>query len=75
LEVDAIDLAQARQQDDIDHALAARKVSGPGADFCTMEDCGEPISEQRKAMGATRCVDCQADHEREALRWAPRAYA
>lgn len=72
--MDTIDLAQARQQEDIDHAIAARKVTRPGTDLCTTDDCGEPISPQRKAMGATRCVDCQADHEREALRWAPRAH-
>ena len=72
--MDTIDLAQARQQDDIDHALAARKAAKPGTDVCTVEDCGEPISAARKAMGATRCVDCQADVEREAQRWAPRAH-
>lgn len=71
--MDTIDLAQARQLDDIEHALAARKRAKPGTDFCVVEDCGEAISTERKAMGATRCVDCQSDHEQEARRWAPRA--
>lgn len=74
LEVDTIDLAQARQQEDVEHALAARKPTQPGTDVCTVDDCDEPISLQRKAMGARRCVSCQEDHEREALRWAPRAH-
>ena len=72
--MDTIDLAQARQQDEVDHALAARRSPKPGTDFCVVDDCGEPISPARKAMGATRCVECQSDHEREAQRWAPRAH-
>lgn len=72
--MDTIDLAQARQQDDVDHALAARRPVKPGTDFCVMLDCGEPITAARKALGATRCVDCQVDAEREAQRWAPRAH-
>ena len=72
--MDSIDLAQARQQDDIEHALAARKTVAPGTDVCVAADCGEAISPARKAMGATRCLDCQADHERRAQRWTPRAH-
>lgn len=72
--MDSIDLAQARQQDEVDHALAARRKPAPGTDFCTVEDCGEPIAAARKAMGATRCVACQGRAEREAQRWAPRAH-
>lgn len=66
--MDTIDVAQRRQQDDIDHALAARSPAGEGRPTCA--ECGEAISELRQQMGAVRCLECQRDCEREAQSWA-----
>lgn len=63
---DLIDVAQRRQQEEIDHALAARKPAGIGATHCEQADCGEPISTFRQDMGARLCVDCQRDAEARA---------
>lgn len=49
---DVIDVAQQRQQDEIDQALAARKPAGAGRAFCVNGDCDEPISDVRRALGA-----------------------
>ena len=68
--MDIIDVAQRRQQEAIDHALASRKPAGPGRTTCANLTCGEPISPMRQAMGAQRCLDCQQRAEREAQRWA-----
>lgn len=67
---DVIDVAQQRQQDDIDIALAARKPAGAGRAFCANAVCDEPISEVRRALGAQLCIDCQHDAERSAQRCA-----
>lgn len=61
---DICDLAQERQQQDIDRALALHKR--PVRDtkwFCV--DCGASIGiKRRRAVpGCIRCVSCQGDHE------------
>jgi RNA polymerase-binding transcription factor DksA len=61
--MDIIDQAQARQQQDIDLALAARKTRARGPSHCSNVDCDEPISELRRDLGAELCVSCQADAE------------
>lgn len=61
-----MDLAQARQQQDIDHALAARTAPRAGRTHCAHDDCGEPIAAFRQQLGAVLCIDCQRDHERSA---------
>lgn len=71
--MDTIDLAQQRQLEDIDHALASRKRAGVGRAECGHPDCGEPISPARQALGAVLCIDCQRDAERSAQRCARRA--
>lgn len=71
---DLIDVAQRRQLETIEHALANRPAARTGLAQCEAPGCGEPISPMRQAMGATRCVECQTAHEQEAQRWAPRAH-
>ena len=61
--MDEIDIAQARQAEDVRLALAAhraRRTSGPGSDTCL--ECGDPIPAARReaAPGCRLCVDCQA---------------
>lgn len=70
-----IDVAQRRQQGEIDHALAHRAPARPGLTQCERLDCGEPITAFRQALGARLCIDCAQAAEREAQRWAPRALA
>jgi RNA polymerase-binding transcription factor DksA len=72
--VDVIDVAQRRQQEEIDQVLANRRVLPAGLTHCEMLDCGEPISAMRQQMGARLCVDCATAKEQEARRWAPRAH-
>jgi RNA polymerase-binding transcription factor DksA len=72
--VDTIDVAQQRQQEEIDHALQARRAVAKGPEFCSVAYCGEPISALRRDMGAKLCIDCANAREREAQRWAPRAH-
>ncbi|WEN13684.1 hypothetical protein PY254_10540 [Rhodanobacter sp. AS-Z3] len=61
--MDVIDVAQRRQQEDIDHVLASRKPTGAGRTHCANLDCGEAIAPIRQQMGATLCIDCQRDAE------------
>lgn len=71
--MDVIDVAQRRQQEEIDHALAAARAAftrQPGRATCAMVDCGEPISVCRTALGAQLCLDCQQRAEREAQQCA-----
>lgn len=63
---EVIDVAQQRQQDDIDLALAARKPARAGRATCANVQCGEPIAPLRQNMGAQLCIDCQRDAERSA---------
>lgn len=62
------DLAQDRQQHEIDAALARhhaeRSAVRPGRMTCL--DCDEPISELRRRDGAVRCVPCANDEEKRA---------
>ena len=68
--MDIIDVAQRRQQEAIDQALAARKPAAAGRTTCANLTCGEPITPVRRQMGAQLCLDCQQRLEREAQRWA-----
>lgn len=68
--MDMIDVAQRRQMEDIEHALAGRQPTGQGRTHCIAEDCGAPIAPVRQAMGAQLCIDCQRDAERRAQSWA-----
>lgn len=71
--MDTIDVAQRRQQEDIEHALQARRPVGPGREACVNDGCGEPISALRQQMGARLCIACAQAAEQEAQRWQPRA--
>lgn len=73
---DVIDVAQRRQQEEIDHALeSARLRAGKtGRTTCANLACGEPIAPLRTAMGATFCLDCQQRAEREAQQCARAAH-
>lgn len=68
-----IDVAQRRQMDDIEHALAARMPKTQGLTHCAQPECGEPISALRQEMGARLCMDCASAREQGAQRWLPRA--
>ena len=72
--MDIIDVAQQRQQDEIDHALAAasraRQAELPIRTHCVVASCGEPISPVRQQMRAQRCIDCQRDAEHVRKSWA-----
>lgn len=68
--MDTIDVAQRRQQEEIDHALLARPALSAGRAHCANLDCGEPIAPVRQQMGATLCIDCQRAIEREAQQCA-----
>lgn len=72
--MDVIDVAQRRQQEEIEHALKARKPVSAGLTHCSSANCDEPISALRQTIGARHCIDCANAHEREAQRWAPRAH-
>lgn len=65
--MDMINVAQRRQQEEIDHALAARASrTATGRTHCAKADCGEPIAPMRPQLGAQLCIDCQRRAEREA---------
>lgn len=53
--------------------MLARSVSVESAENC--EDCGEPISADRRAAepGCTRCVECGSLYESQARRYANRS--
>lgn len=67
---DEIDIAQEKTADYLDRCIAAARgiqpAAGTRSDFC--EDCGDEIPEARRTASpeATRCIRCQAKHER---RW------
>jgi hypothetical protein len=61
--MDVIDVAQRRQQEEIDHALAARAGKPSGRAHCANLDCGEAITPIRQQMGAQLCIDCQRASE------------
>ena len=61
------------QQAEIDSGVAAvvaRLGQRRVAVVCI--DCREILAPARRAMGACRCVECQADREAEALRYGRR---
>ena len=58
----ANDYAETERQREIAHMLAS---VGKGRSEC---GCGEPISDYRKDLGATRCMECQSDYERRVCR-------
>ena len=64
--MDVIELAQQRQQEDVDHALQARAPAQPGRTHCANLDCGAPILPVRQRIGAQLCIDCQRASERRA---------
>ena len=72
--MDVIDVAQRRQQEEIEHALRARRPTSRGLAVCEVDDCEKPITEQRQAMGARRCVPCATAAEQGAQRCRPRAH-
>jgi len=58
---DEADIANDYAQRAIDVALYNRPMMANGKDEC---DCGEPISEYRKRIGAVRCIHCQTRWEK-----------
>lgn len=70
--MDIIDVAQRRQQEEIEHALQAHadKPVRTGREVCATPGCDEPISAARQALGAQLCIDCQRDAEWSAQRCA-----
>lgn len=68
--MDTIDVAQQRQQDDIDHALSARGTTRAGRPDC--DECGAAISALRQGLGAVLCIDCQERSEQQARQWSKR---
>lgn len=62
---DELDLSAEREE--LERANAIKTITrkfrerGPGLDRCAI--CGEPISEQRKAIGAIHCVEHAAELE------------
>lgn len=64
--MDMIEVAQRRQMEEIDHALAARPPHADGRTHCANADCGEPIAPVRQQMGAQLCIDCQRASEQRA---------
>lgn len=74
--MDVIDVAQRRQQEEIDHALAAARqafAAAPGRTECAAPGCDEPIDPLRTRLGAQLCLDCQERAERAAQQCARRA--
>ena len=64
--MDVIDVAQRRQLEEIELALAARPVAKQGRPHCRNTACAEPITPQRQALGAQLCIDCQRAVEHKA---------
>lgn len=65
----ALDQAAALEQRDRDHAIRnvrARLGSGPSAEYCQDERCGEPIPEARRLAvpGCRFCITCQERREK-----------
>lgn len=64
--MDDMDHAQQLTELHVAKALASHRAATPtepGADTCA--DCGDDIPEPRRKANpyATRCADCQAEHE------------
>jgi RNA polymerase-binding transcription factor DksA len=70
---DIIDMANDRAAQDLALALArATRVKPRGPAEC--EACDEPISEQRRDMGACLCVPCQSAEELRLLQAQGKRY-
>lgn len=72
----ALDHAAAIEMADREKAIRevrARVRSGPSAEFCQDETCGEPIPEARRLAvpGCRYCIDCQARLEQH---FSPRRF-
>lgn len=65
---DAMDALQQHNDDRVADALSAhaRRPKPEGRDFCANLDCGEPITPQRRALGAQLCLPCQKAEEGQA---------
>ena len=60
---DIADRANEYMEEERQRSLAAMLAKkGSGKPEC---DCGEPISERRQELGATRCIDCQNEEEKK----------
>lgn len=59
---DELDRVQAMTELHLQNAIDnhVHRPRPQGLSHCEDQDCGEPISDQRRAMGARRCVDCQS---------------
>jgi RNA polymerase-binding transcription factor DksA len=57
---DEIDIANDRILADIERRIqAARKTAVErGPEFCSNEDCGDEMPEERRAIGAKICIEC-----------------
>lgn len=62
---DAMDRVQQHAADITSDALQAhaQRTQLPGRSTCANLDCGEPISDARRGMGAQLCLDCQRAEE------------
>lgn len=59
---DEMDAVQDRVLSATEAAIAAiRRDAAVGRAQC---NCGEAISETRQHLGASRCIECQVEHER-----------
>jgi RNA polymerase-binding transcription factor DksA len=65
---DLIDAVQAQTDAQLENALRrhANRPRPIGLAACENQDCGEPISESRRAEGARLCVACATADERQA---------
>jgi RNA polymerase-binding transcription factor DksA len=62
--MDVVDHANEIAEQDLARRIAnATRPRQRGPEAC---DCGEPISELRRNIGAERCIDCQTAHEHQA---------
>ena len=72
---DAMDRVQQLAEDHAADALKrhADRPQTAGRRMCANIDCGEPISDYRRQLGATLCLACQNGEEARAAhfaRWA-----
>ena len=68
---DLMDSVQERLLAEADALQAVRLDRRPaGRTHCSSEDCGEPISPERTALGAQLCIECQRGAEAKAAHFA-----
>ena len=65
---DSMDKVQAFAEDHAQDAIRrhADRARPAGRETCENADCGEPISELRRANGAQLCLECQSAEEAQA---------